>query len=240
MKEIQRTSVTDAVVDSIRDMIESEQWERGEKLPPEMVLCERLKVSRTCVREAVRVLQALGYVELRPGKGAYVGDFRKKQAAGIWPGAGSVKFRDLVEVRAALESLSVRLVVERASKEPLRELEGVHQAFVLAEKRQEREHMAALDEEFFSKIASFSENPLLIHIRSLLLKESGRRFDAMFPPETVRGKTAGAQERILECFRRGDSIQAVAEVQRYFQEYMDSLEISQNSDRYGRLTPVNG
>ena len=72
MKEIQRISITDAVVDNIKEMIEAEEYKVGEKLPAEAKLCEMFKVSRTSVREALRVLQALGYVENKPGKGAFV------------------------------------------------------------------------------------------------------------------------------------------------------------------------
>ena len=71
MKEIQRMSITDSVVATIKDMILSGEYKENEKLPAEMSLCQSLKVSRTSVREALRVLQALGFVEMRPGKGAF-------------------------------------------------------------------------------------------------------------------------------------------------------------------------
>ena len=59
MKEIQRISITDAVVENMKELIESGEYEAGQKLPTEAKLCEMLKVSRTSVREAFRVLQAL-------------------------------------------------------------------------------------------------------------------------------------------------------------------------------------
>ena len=45
MKEIQRMSITDSVVDSLKEMIESDEYKIGEKLPTEMNLCSQLKVS---------------------------------------------------------------------------------------------------------------------------------------------------------------------------------------------------
>lgn len=47
---------------------------QGDKLPAEMELCELLHVGRSTVREALRVLQAMGLVEIRHGKGAFVTD----------------------------------------------------------------------------------------------------------------------------------------------------------------------
>ena len=60
MKEIRRISVTDTVVERIQELIDSGEYEPGQKLPTESNLCENLKVSRTSVREAMRMLQALG------------------------------------------------------------------------------------------------------------------------------------------------------------------------------------
>ena len=50
IKAITRVSITDSVVDRIREMIESGAYEVGEKLPTEAKLCEMLSVSRTSVR----------------------------------------------------------------------------------------------------------------------------------------------------------------------------------------------
>ena len=58
MKAIQRMSITDSVVADIKEMIMSGEYKIGEKLPTEMKLCDQMGVSRTCVREAIRVLQA--------------------------------------------------------------------------------------------------------------------------------------------------------------------------------------
>ena len=72
MQEIVRISLTDTVADMLKKSIESGEFAPGDKLPPETKLCEDLKVSRTCIREAIRVLQAMGYVEIKHGKGAFV------------------------------------------------------------------------------------------------------------------------------------------------------------------------
>ena len=176
MKEIQRTSVTDAVVDSIREMIESGQWAVGEKLPPEAVLCEELKVSRTCVREAIRTLRALKYVDLRPGKGAFVEDFRKKQAEEMWRGTNDVKLCDLVEVRGALESLAVGLAVERASEAQIAELSKIHESFVEADVGHDMDRLMMLDELFHTRIMSYTGNSLLIFINGRLPRMPERIF----------------------------------------------------------------
>ena len=113
MKEIQRMSITDSVVATIKDMILSGEYKENEKLPAEMSLCQSLKVSRTSVREALRVLQALGFVEMRPGKGAFVADYKQKEETpnNMNFNMDGARFHDFMEVRMAIETLSVRLAV---------------------------------------------------------------------------------------------------------------------------------
>ena len=131
IKAITRVSITDSVVDRIREMIESGAYEVGEKLPTEAKLCEMLSVSRTSVREATRVLQTLGYVILVPGKGAFVADLKPSDGGEEnWFDVENVQFYDFMEVRMAIETLAVRLSVERATPKQIRALEKIHAAFL--------------------------------------------------------------------------------------------------------------
>lgn len=133
IKAISRVSITDSVVDRIREMIESGAYEVGEKLPTEAKLCEMLSVSRTSVREATRVLQTLGYVTLVPGKGAFVADLKPSDGGEEnWFDVENVQFYDFMEVRMAIETLAVRLSVERATPKQIRALEKIHAAFLEA------------------------------------------------------------------------------------------------------------
>ena len=165
MKAIQRMSITDSVVADIKEMIMSGEYKIGEKLPTEMKLCDQMGVSRTCVREAIRVLQAIGYVEIRPGKGAFVANYQKStDNSSLWYDVEGVKFYDFMEVRMAIETLSVRLAVERATDKQIRELREIHTSFVEATEKRDMLKMIMLDELFHTKIITFTNNQLLINI----------------------------------------------------------------------------
>lgn len=224
MKEIQRISVTDAVVNNIREMIESGKYEVGDKLPTEATFCEQMKVSRTCVREALRVLQTLGYVEIRSGKGAFVGDFHKKQVEEKWYEGENAKFYDFMEVRVDLENLSVRLAVERATPAQIHELEEVHKAFVEATENQEIEQMIMLDELFHTKISLFSNNQLLINVNWMLLKGFRAYRGSTFTNKEVYRNAIEPHTRILECFQKKDSAQAVVEMTRHLAISRNDME----------------
>lgn len=74
MEPISRVPIVQQVEERIRELIQEEQYQPGKKLPPEMELCQRLGVGRGTVREAFRLLQAKGVVEIKPGRGAFVAE----------------------------------------------------------------------------------------------------------------------------------------------------------------------
>jgi len=222
MKEIQRMSITDAVVENIKEMIESEEYEIGEKLPTEASFCEQMKVSRTSIREALRVLQALGYVENRAGKGAFVADYKKAQSKKeAWYEVEGAHFSDYMEIRMAIETLSVRLAVERASKKQIEGLREVHESFVHANENRDLVKMIMLDELFHTKIIECTKNPLLIKFNKQVLEQFRIYRGDSFINKSVYKNAVEPHARILLCFETKNAVQAVEEMKKH-------LEITEN------------
>jgi DNA-binding FadR family transcriptional regulator len=119
------------VAESIRDMIERRGLKAGERLPPERELTRILASSRTSVREALRTLDGLGVVEIRPGRGAYVraGAARLRTA---WWEEYLADYRDrvldLLEVRELLDARAAALAARRASGDETAALRSVLEA----------------------------------------------------------------------------------------------------------------
>lgn len=208
MKAIKRVSITDSVVERIKDMICSGQCVVGEKLPTESKLCEDLQVSRTSVREAIRVLQALGYIEIRPGKGAFVADYTDTGRRS-WSDSEEAKFSDFMEVRMAIETLSIKLSVERATGEQIAELQEIQEKFEVAHQNCDAVGMTILDERFHTKIVEFTGNQLLINI-NLELLESFRPYRnvSFSDDEQYKDNAVNAHREITECFIAKDPEQA--------------------------------
>jgi DNA-binding FadR family transcriptional regulator len=111
LAKVQRGSLVDAVIGSLRDAVESKRWPVNERIPTESALAEQLGVGRNTVREAVRVLVHIGMLETRQGDGTYVrvqfdpGEtMRRVDRAGL---------RDRIEVRLTLEVEAARLAATR-------------------------------------------------------------------------------------------------------------------------------
>lgn len=112
---IDRTAKTlrELAVERLRDAILDGQLLPGERLV-ERVLCERLGVSRTVVREALRHLETEGLVEVVPQQGPAVARIDAGQAAQIY------------EIRAMLEALGARAAAERATKSDVKALRAAN------------------------------------------------------------------------------------------------------------------
>ena len=166
MKSIERIPVVQQVADNIKEYIVGGTVQVGEKLPPENTLCQQLGVGRGTVREAFRILQANGFVEIKPGRGAFVARTSELDTETLveWFVQNEVELRDCIEIRTALEPLAVRLTVERATETDLAQIQRVHDKFLRAVEDGDALAIAKYDEKFHSIIVDKSRNKLLISI----------------------------------------------------------------------------
>ena len=169
MEPITRVPIVQQVEDRIKELILSGQCKPGEKLPAEMELCQRLGVGRGTIREAFRLLQAKGFVDIRPGRGAFVAESfgEDGEASAVdWLVENEKELRSSIEIRTALEPMAARLMAERASDDAIRRLEDIHHSFLIAVEEEDAVRIARLDEQFHSTIVEGSDNKLLMEINS--------------------------------------------------------------------------
>ncbi len=117
-----------SIVEQIRDEIFTGRRKPGDRLPPEQILAKQFNVSRTGVREALRVLEFQGLVEVRHGYagGAFVGDGGLTPVLGALQTSlqlGQVEVSELYEARQLFEPTIARLAVQRADPASLKRLD---------------------------------------------------------------------------------------------------------------------
>jgi len=227
MKEIQRISVTDAVAENIKNIICTGEFPIGSKLPTETKICQELKVSRTSVREAFRLLQAQGYVEIRPGRGAFVADFQTGNQVN-WFQIDNAKYNDYMEVRIAIEILAVRLAVERATGTQIKQLEDVHNSFLKVSALHNSAKMVILDERFHTLIIEYTQNPLLKKINHDLLDVFRPYRRANFSDPVDYKHADAAHQKILNCFKERNAEMA----EKYMREHL-----SVTAEDFDRIVP---
>ncbi len=203
-QEIQRVSITDSVVKKLRESIQTGEYKPGEKLPTEVQLCESFGVSRTCVREALRVLQALRLVEILPGRGAFVAQKLPTEEESTWYAETDAQFYDFIEVRMAIEPLATRLAIERATDEQIEGLDEILRSFVEASDNKDLTKMIMLDELFHSEIIKIAGNKLLMNINKELSRGNKKYRSESFLDNTVYRNAIGPHTKIMECFHKRD------------------------------------
>lgn len=170
LAKIEKISVIDEVIRTLKEMICSGYFEVGDKLPAELRLSEELGVGRSTVREALRVLQASGQVELKVGRGAFVKCVTDTNYEMIkkWFVEKESELGQLMEVRMAIEPVALKLAIQRGSKKQLAQIRQIHEAFKKAIDNGSALDLATLDESFHDSIIAASNNALLVKIGQLM------------------------------------------------------------------------
>jgi DNA-binding FadR family transcriptional regulator len=155
------------VSEQILKLIAELRLKPGDRMPTENELAARLGTSRTVVREAVKILSAIGRVRVQKGRGLYVADDEGMLGSSRW-GGGFFMPTDLDQVfmlfefRRVQETAAARLAATRGTPAELRAIES---AAHLCREAHETGRDALFDQgddEFHLGIAEASHNPFLV------------------------------------------------------------------------------
>ncbi len=207
MKPVERVSIIDNVSAQIKDYVTSGEVKVGDKLLTEKELGERLKVGRSTVREAMRLLEAMGYIEIRAGKGAFVAKTREDDPDVLyrWFASHEPELHEIMEIRMAIEPLAVRLAIERISAQEIRELEMVHEKFARALTDRDVVGLAKSDELYHDLIVRATRNKLLVAINETVARCLLEYRTRSFAVRETAGNALAPHQAILDCIRRKDA-----------------------------------
>lgn len=162
-KVIDHKKITHQIAQQIIQLIKEGEFTVGDRLPAERELCEKMKVSRGSIREALSALQAAGIVETKTGSGTFVKQVpvsKRDELKAIAEALNDVDPLDLIEVRESLESKAAYLAAQRASKP---EIEKMKESLDQMEKLlNQNENPNPGDMKFHKEIIKASKNTVLI------------------------------------------------------------------------------
>lgn len=223
-----RISVVQQVEASLREYILSDEIQIGDKLPTEKKLCADFGVGRGTIREAIRLLQAKGLVEIRPNRGAFVlqkHETRKEDVVD-WFHANEFELRDLNDIRIAIEPLAVKLAIQRCSNDEIRQLRDIHQKAVAAVQEQDIPLLARLDEMFHSYIFECARNKPLADINKRIVSSlAAFRSKTFLIPRNVQNFIP-SHSAILEAFEKRDAIMGQANMLAHLEQV--AIDLSQS------------
>lgn len=224
MEPIKRISLTDEVVTSIKEMINSGEYAVGQKIPPDAQLCKQLDVSRPTLREAVKVLSAMGYINLVVGKGAFVADHSNRENKNDLKRISDIQnFKDFMQVRLALEPAAMALAVPNITPQQIGSLEKIQSAFVDASKGKDISKLMMLDEAFHAEIIQCSGNKIMADIVKNLNNDIRQfRADSFADPFIYQNALLPHQE-ILRYIRQKDTEKSVAALRAHLRKVQEDI-----------------
>jgi GntR family transcriptional regulator, transcriptional repressor for pyruvate dehydrogenase complex len=176
-KPIRTRSLYQEIVEQIRELMAGGELKPGDKLLSERDLAERLQVSRPSVREAIRSLELMGFVEIRRGGGTFVRDTNADEIIrplAMFLAVERSSLLEMFEVRRVFETATARMAAERASPSELGRLEAALEAMRERFNARDSEKGEEADVEFHYVVAEATHNALLIRLFRTLSAEFSR------------------------------------------------------------------
>lgn len=218
---IARAPLHDAVVRRLRDMIVEGELVPGRRVP-ERELCARFGISRTPLREALKLLATEGLIDLQHNRGAVV--------ARLTPAAVD----DMFQVMEALEALAGEIAATRATDAQIAEIRALHFQMLAHHARQELSEYFRINQRIHESIVEAAGNTLLTNLyRSLSLRIRRARYMANLS-RARWDQAVQEHEQILQAITARDSTRLSHLLKEHLQHKADVVKtvlLGRQSDR---------
>ena len=181
----------DVVFNTLREAILRGDLKPGERLM-ELQLAAKLGVSRTPIREAIRMLEQEGLAITIPRRGALVAGMTEKD------------MEDVLQIREALDILAAQIACEKMSEEELNRLEAAMYDFEHCTREGDVKKLAEADVRFHDVIYAATGNPKLVYLLSNLREQIYRYRVEYLKDEQNYPRLIAEHQAIVDCLRAGD------------------------------------
>ncbi|MCK4791256.1 MAG: FadR family transcriptional regulator [Desulfobacteraceae bacterium] len=188
LEKASHSSLVEGVIEQIEEAIVDRTFKPGEKLPSPEDLQESLGISRGTLREALRVLEQKGLIEIKPGVGGgavvkTVSTEQMSQGLALLIRYQRVSLNHIAEFRDSVEGSVAALAAERATKEDIERLKGLlkeaHKH--LGEGASHWDAFIRVDEQLHLALAHITDNPLYISIERIVHENIHRYYKKFLP-----------------------------------------------------------
>ncbi|MBW1790864.1 MAG: FadR family transcriptional regulator [Deltaproteobacteria bacterium] len=204
--------ISDQIIEQIRDIILSGQVKPGERLASENELITQFDVSKATMREALRVLEVMGLIEIRKGVGGgvFIAEVEMKTTVNSivnFLHFKSVSIKDITMLRYLLEPTVAQIAASKITDEDIQKLEDI-----IGQQTIDAQAEILRGISFHRYLARMTQHPVLILILDFidnLLRDikSKLKLDAEF-----YDKVRQSHQRILKCLRQKDGVGAKREM----------------------------
>lgn len=213
------------VAGKIRDMIIEKGMHEGDKLPTENELINRYNVSRSSVREAVKILEAENIVEIRHGYGSFVAcqTGMTKDPLGLCFTDQSSLLGQLLEVRLLMEPDISAMAATRRTEDDIASMERSLREMELA--AEEKRDYHSFDYKFHIAIAQCIQNSVLERIFPVIFEAIEAGYAKTTGITGSSSRAIGYHHKILDAIKRADSEDAKKYTRMHImQTYQDIMQ----------------
>lgn len=229
VERIEVPKAPEILANSLREKILTGTYAEGAPLPNERDLAEMSGLSRTSVREALRILEAEGMITTRSGRnGGSVprlpGQERLVRSIQLFVRSRRVRFGSLLEVRETLEPQLARLAALHRDAGDLEKLHAIQARMETSlDQIKEFTHMNV---EWHMAVVQASHNELMIAfwqgIHTIL--HNAAEIDETYNSSSVTAAVSKAHRRILEAIVNRDADAAARRMARHMRAYMEHIQ----------------
>jgi DNA-binding FadR family transcriptional regulator len=209
--------------DIVRD-IATRHLASGTMLPPEVAMAAQYKVGRATLREALRVLEVQGLVQIKagPAGGPVVSTLSSREfghMATLHFHMSGATFRELIQARLVMEPVMARQAAERQDAEGMRRLEASLEAMESRKSSEDEQyHQAATD--FHGVVAGISGNRILDLFGRALKDVYNERLTGMVYPKSARERVLRDHRDVARAILSGQAARAERLMRAHMEEFV--------------------
>ena len=204
-------SLTDEIADVVRERILKGEYEIGEKIKENQIASE-LKVSRTPIREAFKLLENEGLIDYIPNRGCFAKGFTKQDVD------------DIYAVREALEELAVRWAVARITEPELTALEEQVDLMEFYTKKKDKKRVLELNTSFHEVIYASARSRFLAQVLRSYKEYIEKTRKSIFYEQSYLEGILSEHRAIFEAIKDRDEERAVEAISKHLEASQDRAE----------------
>ena len=220
--------LSEMAIEQIKELIVSQNMGPGSKLPSERDLAETLQVGRSSIREALRILEIMGLVEVQPGKGAFV----KALTGDLFMPLSDLLHNEKetlhhhFEARMVLEPTAAALAAKRATKAEVEQLRKNIRTFKNNLEQNNLVGLIRADIQFHRLVANATENRTIEVCMNTITRHDFHGWKAALRTQSRPHKTVNEHSRIVEAIAAGDDKKARAAMRSHLMAAKRNLGLS--------------
>jgi GntR family transcriptional regulator, transcriptional repressor for pyruvate dehydrogenase complex len=233
---IVKKRLSDQVFQELKQMIAEKGFTPGDKFYSENELTKVLDVSRSSIREAIRLLEVSGIVTVRHGKGIYIADPNKEKSQGFsdWLKENQNSLAEHFEIRMMIDPKAAGYAAVKADIQDIQKLEAICEEFKELAARGDPAEMIKIDEQFHLQLAKSTRNRTLYMIMKTMTQSLPEGWISSLHVPGRIAKTVVEHCGIVEAIRNRDSGLAELRMEMHLRNALADIESSINQDVGGR------